>query len=100
MLGVLRFKLERLKETIAKGFFGTNKIMAKETKNKKKRGKSTFEKFRSKKNGEYYFVLKSSNGKVLFASEGYMTKAGRDNGISAIRETAAEADEKERDDNS
>jgi uncharacterized protein YegP (UPF0339 family) len=41
------------------------------------------------KNGEFRFNLKSSNGQVILASEGYTTKAACLNGIESVRKNAA-----------
>lgn len=38
-------------------------------------------------NGEYYFVLKSKNGKTIATSETYVTKQGCKNGIESVRES-------------
>jgi len=35
--------------------------------------------------GQYYFVLKASNGQVLVTSETYTTAAARDGGIEAVK---------------
>ncbi len=39
-------------------------------------------------NGKYYFVLKAANGEPLGISEMYETRAGRDNGIEAVKRDA------------
>ncbi|MFT8319746.1 MAG: YegP family protein [Bacillus sp. (in: firmicutes)] len=36
-------------------------------------------------NGQYYFVLKASNGQVLVTSETYTTKSNCKNGISSVK---------------
>lgn len=41
-----------------------------------------------RKNDEFQFVLKSGNGQVVLASEGYSTKAACDNGIESVRKNA------------
>lgn len=40
------------------------------------------------KSGEYRFRLKASNGQSILASEGYTTKAARDNGIESVRKNS------------
>ncbi len=45
--------------------------------------RSRFERLGSK-SGEYYFVLKARNGKVIGVSEMYTTHLGRDNGIASV----------------
>lgn len=40
------------------------------------------------KSEEYRFRLKASNGQNILASEGYKTKASRDNGIEAVRKNS------------
>lgn len=47
----------------------------------------TFEKYTDKK-GEFRFRLKAGNGETILASEGYTTKAARDNGIASVRKNA------------
>ncbi|NSL86325.1 YegP family protein [Chitinophaga solisilvae] len=42
-------------------------------------------------NGQFYFNLKGSNGKVIGTSEMYETEAARDNGIASVRANAPEA---------
>ena len=41
--------------------------------------------------GEYRFRLKSGNGEIVLASEGYKTRAAADNGIESVRKNAADA---------
>lgn len=36
-------------------------------------------------NGQYYFVLKSSNGEIIGVSETYTTIYNRENGIKAVK---------------
>lgn len=36
-------------------------------------------------NGEYMFHLKAGNGEVILTSERYVSKAGAENGIAAVR---------------
>ena len=43
-----------------------------------------------RKNGEYQFNLKASNGQVILTSEGYTQKAGCMNGIESVRKNAPE----------
>ena len=38
--------------------------------------------------GDWYFVLKASNGQVIATSEIYETRQGAENGIRSIRYTA------------
>lgn len=40
-----------------------------------------------RKNGEFQFNLKASNGQVILASEGYSTKANCENGIESVKKT-------------
>lgn len=40
------------------------------------------------KSGEFRFRLKASNGQAILASEGYTTKAARDNGIESVRKNS------------
>lgn len=40
------------------------------------------------KSGEFRFRLKASNGQSILASEGYTTKAARDNGIESVRKNS------------
>merc|ERR1719206_431430 len=63
----------------------------------KRHGK--FELFKSDKNDEFYFRLKASNGEIILASEGYKAKAGAENGISSVRENAANPERFEKRDN-
>lgn len=39
-------------------------------------------------NGQYYFVLKASNGEPLGMSEFYVSVTGRENGIAAVKRDA------------
>lgn len=39
-------------------------------------------------NGQYYFVLKASNGQVIGVSETYTTVSARENGINAVKRDA------------
>jgi hypothetical protein len=38
--------------------------------------------------GEYYFVLKASNGETILVSESYKNRQGCDNGIQSVRENS------------
>ena len=38
-----------------------------------------------RKNGEFQFNLKASNGQVILSSEGYSTKANCKNGIESVQ---------------
>lgn len=40
--------------------------------------------------GQFYFNLKADNGQIILSSEGYTTKAARDNGIESVRKNAAD----------
>jgi uncharacterized protein YegP (UPF0339 family) len=40
------------------------------------------------KSGEFRFRLKAGNGQTILASEGYTTKAARDNAIESVRKNA------------
>lgn len=51
---------------------------------------SRYEK-KSTASGQYYFVLKASNGQTLGRSETYMTTAGMENGISSVKTNAPTA---------
>jgi len=42
-------------------------------------------------NGQYYFVLKASNGEPIGVSETYTTTAARENGIEAVKKVAPTA---------
>ncbi|MGJ1203378.1 YegP family protein [Sphingobacterium lactis] len=41
-----------------------------------------------RKNGEFQFNLKASNGQVILSSEGYTTKAACENGIASVKKNA------------
>ncbi|MCB0698369.1 MAG: YegP family protein [Chitinophagaceae bacterium] len=43
-----------------------------------------------RKNGEYQFNLKATNGQVILASEGYTTKAACKNGIESVMKNGTE----------
>lgn len=45
-----------------------------------------------RKNGEYQFNLKATNGQVILASEGYTTKAACENGIASVKKNALDDD--------
>lgn len=55
--------------------------------NKKTMGKFVIS---TRKNGEFQFNLKASNGQVILTSEGYTTKAACDNGIASVKKNAPE----------
>ncbi len=42
----------------------------------------------TRKNGEFQFVLKSTNGRTILVSEGYKTKANVNKGIDSVRKNA------------
>lgn len=41
-----------------------------------------------RKNGEYQFNLKASNGQVILTSEGYSSKSGVANGIQSVKKNS------------
>ncbi|MCT3806182.1 hypothetical protein CMU96_10645 [Elizabethkingia anophelis] len=41
-----------------------------------------------RKNGEFQFNLKASNGQVILASEGYSTKTNCENGIESVKKNS------------
>lgn len=43
------------------------------------------------KDGQFYFVLKASNGEVIARSEAYKAKASCQNGIESVKKNAAGA---------
>lgn len=43
-----------------------------------------------RKNGEFQFDLKATNGQVILSSEGYTTKAACLNGIASVKKNAPE----------
>ena len=43
-----------------------------------------------RKNGEYQFNLKATNGQVILSSEGYTTKAACLNGVESVKKNAAD----------
>ena len=49
-----------------------------------------------RKNGEYQFDLKATNGQVILSSEGYTTKAACLNGIASVKKNAPEEGRYER----
>ncbi len=51
---------------------------------------STFETYTDKA-GQFRFRLKADNGEIILASEGYTTKAARDNGIESVRTNCTNA---------
>lgn len=46
----------------------------------------------TRKNGEFQFNLKASNGQVILTSEGYSTKSACLNGIESVKKNAVNAD--------
>lgn len=42
----------------------------------------------TRKNGEFQFNLKATNGQIILTSEGYSTKAGCSNGIASVKTNA------------
>ena len=44
----------------------------------------------TRKNGEFQFNLKASNGEVILTSEGYTTKAACLNGVDSVKKNAVE----------
>ena len=52
-----------------------------------------------RKNGEYQFNLKATNGQDILASEGYTTLAACKNGIESVMKNAADEKHFERRDN-
>ena len=45
-----------------------------------------------RKNGEFQFNLKSSNGQIILTSEGYTTNAACNNGINSVKTNAPDED--------
>lgn len=45
-----------------------------------------------RKNGEFQFNLKSSNGQIILTSEGYTTNAACNNGINSVKTNASDED--------
>jgi len=41
--------------------------------------------FKFRNSDQFWFNLKSANHEIVLASEGYVTSAGRDNGIESVR---------------
>ncbi|MBW2457428.1 MAG: YegP family protein [Deltaproteobacteria bacterium] len=48
-------------------------------------GGAAFERFLGA-DDQYYFHLRAANGEIVLQSEGYVAKAGADNGIASVRE--------------
>jgi len=46
---------------------------------------------RKSTNGQYYFVLKASNGEIVGTSETYTTSVSRENGIDAVKRVGPSA---------
>lgn len=44
----------------------------------------------TRKNGEFQFNLKATNGQVILSSEGYTTKVACENGIESVKKNAPE----------
>jgi len=42
------------------------------------------------KSGEFRFRLKAGDGQTILASEGYTSKAARDNGVESVRKNASD----------
>lgn len=42
----------------------------------------------TRKNGEFQFNLKATNGQIILTSEGYTTKAACLNGVESVRKDA------------
>ncbi len=40
--------------------------------------------------GQFYFNLKADNGQVILSSEGYSSKAARENGIESVRKNSVD----------
>ena len=60
-----------------------------------------FEKYRSDKDGQFYFRLRSKgNGENILYSEGYKTEASCDNGIDSVKRNAPYDERYERKENS
>lgn len=57
--------------------------------------KGTFEYWKSKKDFNYYFHLKASNGKIIAQSEGYKTKISCLKGIESVKRFAKNSETKE-----
>ncbi len=52
----------------------------------------------TRKNGEFQFNLKASNGQVILTSEGYATKANCKNGIESVKKNGPDDSRYERKD--
>jgi len=48
--------------------------------------------FQNLENGEYYFTMLSTSGKVVFRSEGYQTIAARNNGLASVQKNCFKRD--------
>jgi uncharacterized protein len=44
------------------------------------------------KDGQFYFVLKSTNGQVVGKSEMYRSESGRDNGVESVKQNSQGAE--------
>lgn len=51
-------------------------------------GTEGFHKFKSEKNGHYFFSYNTDSGETVWRSEGYTTAAARDNGIESVKKNA------------
>ncbi|WP_257670159.1 YegP family protein [Parapedobacter tibetensis] len=51
---------------------------------------------KTRKNGEFQFVLKAGNGEVILTSEGYTTKAACENGVASVKKNATDDSRYER----
>lgn len=49
-----------------------------------------------RKNGEFQFNLKASNGQVILTSEGYTTKSACQNGVESVKKNASDDSKYER----
>jgi uncharacterized protein YegP (UPF0339 family) len=50
----------------------------------------------TRKNGEFHFNLKATNGQVILSSEGYTTRNACENGIESVKKNASNDDRYER----
>lgn len=50
----------------------------------------------TRKNGEFQFVLKASNGEAILTSEGYNAKSGCQNGIDSVKKNSQSDDRYDR----
>ena len=47
-----------------------------------------FQIFRSDNDGQFYYRLKATNGKIILSGEGYETRQGCANGVESVKENA------------